>query len=187
MYVAIEGIDTAGKSTQIDFLKKVYSDGFFTKEPNSNKIRNFILNEGLNSSRAELLMFLADRAEHVENNIKPNRDRDIFSDRSLISGISYALVRDSLDFDFLVKLNIFATETIFPDRAVLLWLDFDELENRLNQKNTDKIELRGIEYLFDIQSRMLETIHKLDIEHTIINAKESKEEIHSRILNFLKN
>ena len=94
MYVVIEGIDTAGKSTQLEILSKKFSDAIFTKEPGAtklgSKLREMALNGEAKSKIAEMFLFLADRAEHIEEVIKPNIDKMIISDRSVISGIAYA-------------------------------------------------------------------------------------------------
>jgi len=90
MYIAIEGIDTAGKSTQIELLKKEFKDFLFIKEPGftdfGKKIREIIFKDNI-SKKAELFLFLADRAETIEI-IKQNFNKTIISDRSVISGIA---------------------------------------------------------------------------------------------------
>ena len=94
MYAVIEGIDTAGKSTQLEILSKKYSDAIFTKEPGGTevglKLREMALNGEAKSKIAEMFLFLADRAEHIEEIIKPNSENMVISDRSVISGIAYA-------------------------------------------------------------------------------------------------
>jgi dTMP kinase len=184
MYVAIEGIDTAGKSTQIELLKSDFKDAVFTKEPFSKEIREIILESGLESKRAELMLFLADRGEHITKIIKPNLDKEIFSDRSLISGIAYAML--NFDLKFLIGLNLFATEETLPQKVVLLWLDIDKLEERLSKKSQDKIEQRGVNYLFDIQSKMLEVLRELKIDTEVINASNPPHEINIKIKDFLR-
>ena len=85
--VTFEGVDGAGKSTQISLLKEAYPDAIITKEPGGTKfgqsLRNLILNGSDISFRAEVLLFLADRAQHYEKVIKPNKNSLILSDRAL--------------------------------------------------------------------------------------------------------
>ena len=146
MYIAIEGIDTAGKSTQISLLKERFKEAIITKEPGATPagrtIRSLILHDGLKSSKAEFLLFLADRAEHVSSVIQPNLDRLIISDRSLISGIAYALVKKDITKKQIVELNRFATDNILPHKVFILHLSQDALEYRLSQKSHDTIESR---------------------------------------------
>ena len=69
MYIILEGIDTAGKSTQLDILKQKYPTAIFTKEPGGTNlgtnIRDMVLNGKAKSKVAEMFLFLADRAEHI--------------------------------------------------------------------------------------------------------------------------
>jgi dTMP kinase len=66
MYVSIEGIDTAGKSTQLNILEKKFPNAIFTKEPGGTalgiKLRAMALGGEAKSSIAEMFLFLADRA-----------------------------------------------------------------------------------------------------------------------------
>ncbi len=186
MYIAIEGIDTAGKSTQIAKLKEHFKDAVITKEPGGTKagekIREIVLEASLVSKKAEFLLFLADRAEHVEEVIKPNKNRLIISDRSAISGVAYALIQGSIDVKELVALNDFATDGIYPDIAFLLRLTPEELATRLSQKELDGIEKRGVEYLLAIQEAIIEAATLLGIELVIIDATKSIEQITQSII-----
>ena len=69
MYLVIEGIDTAGKSTQLDILNKKFPQAVFTKEPGGTalgiKLREMALSGEAKSKTAEMFLFLADRAEHI--------------------------------------------------------------------------------------------------------------------------
>ena len=186
MYVVIEGIDTAGKSTQLDLLEKKYSNAIFTKEPGGTqigvKLRSMALNGEAKSKIAEMFLFLADRAEHIEEIIIPNKDKMVISDRSMISGIAYA---STFELDKMIELNLLSTNNILPSHIILLELTPKELEYRLSQKENDSIELRGIEYLINIQNRMKETIIKLGINHLFVDASLSIEEIEKQIEDFL--
>lgn len=186
MYVVIEGIDTAGKSTQLDILNKNNPDAIFTKEPGGTKIglklREMALTGEAKSKIAEMFLFLADRAEHIEEIIKPNLHKDIISDRSVISGISYA---KELSIEKVTSLNLIATSNILPSHVILLELSREELIKRLAGKTNDSIEKRGIEYLLDIQTRMKETIEKLNLNHLYINASNSIEDIAKEIKEFI--
>ena len=189
MYIVIEGIDTAGKSTQLDILQKTYKDAIFTKEPGGTKIglklRQMVLNGEAKSKIAEMFLFLADRAEHIEECIKNNLNKTIISDRSMISGISYASSTSSLDLNILTSLNLIATNNILPSHIIILELSKEELINRLSKKKHDAIEARGIEYLLNIQSKMKETVHLLNLNYISINASLSIEEISKKIEGFI--
>jgi len=188
MYIAIEGIDTAGKSTQIEALAELYPDAIITKEPGATEIgkeiREIVLSARTQSKKAEFLLFLADRAEHMKEVIEPNLNKKmIISDRSAVSGVAYALTQGEIKIEDIVLLNNFATNGIYPQKVFLLRLTKEELEYRLSQKELDGIELRGSKYLLEIQDAIIEATKLLNIELIIIDATEEIETITQNILN----
>lgn len=187
MYIAIEGIDTAGKSTQIAKLTEHFKDAVITKEPGGTEvgkeIREIVLSAKTKSKKAEFLLFLADRAEHIKEIIEPNLDKLIISDRSAVSGVAYALVQGEIDKKDLVSLNNFATNSIYPSKVFLLYLTKEELEFRLSQKKLDGIELRGVKYLLGIQDAVIEAAKLLNLELITIDATKSIDDITKEILN----
>ncbi|HHH72261.1 MAG TPA: dTMP kinase [Sulfuricurvum sp.] len=174
MYLALEGIDTAGKSTQMAALHSLFPKALFTKEPGGTptgeQIRTLLLETGVQSSRAELLLFLADRSEHIEEVVIPNRTSLIISDRSVISGMAYAMVKQAFSTAELLELNRFATGGIFPDYAVILKLTEAELIRRLGVKSHDAIEARGTDYLLAIQDELEHAATLLGIPTLVIDA-----------------
>lgn len=111
MLINLEGVDGAGKSTQIALLASTFKDVIITKEPGATplgeQIRKIILGENLNiSHQSEMFLFLADRAEHYEKIIKPNRDKMVFCDRSFVSGIAYAMTNLGLNLDEISRENL---------------------------------------------------------------------------------
>lgn len=183
----IEGVDTCGKSTQIQLLKNHYPKAIFTKEPGGTplgtQIRSLVLDGEIKSKTAELFLFLADRAEHYHEVVRPNNQNLIISDRGFISGISYAL---SFDFETLVNLNKIALEGHFPDKVIFLKLGEDELLRRLSLKSHDKIESRGVQYLLQIQERIESVIVSLGLNSLILDASKTIENINKQITNFLE-
>lgn len=190
MYVLFEGIDTCGKSTQIDLIAQKHPEIMVTHEPGGTpfgkKAREILLANSLASKRAELLLFLADRAEHYQEVLLPNKDKIIISDRGFLSGIGYALANGDFDFDELVNLNRFALEGHFPDKIILFLTDMKTLKQRTSEKSLDGIELRGLEYLLEVQEHMKQSILKLNIPHLFVDATDDIETIHQTILTYLK-
>ncbi|RDU71328.1 dTMP kinase [Helicobacter aurati] len=220
-YFVIEGIDTSGKSTQWNLLRKKSSHAYlidsflqdsmstippestvFIQEPSNtplgNTIRDIILHKQiLNNSRAMFLLFLAQRAELLAHcKSLPNI---VISDRSLISGISYAT---DIDIEQALMLNLFATHNILPQKIVFLELSLEALQQRLTQKNTsntqqqiDNIESKGAAYLYQIQRRLKETLkiithyaqnNQRQIEICSLDATEPQNILHEEISNFFK-
>ena len=187
MYVLFEGIDTCGKSTQVELIAQKLDNVIVTKEPGGTEFgkqaREILLKDSLSSKRAELLLFLADRAEHYTQVVKVNQDKIIISDRGFLSGIGYALANGDFDFDYLVELNSFALEGNFPDLIILFLIDIETLKERTSEKNLDGIELRGLEYLISVQTHMKESLERLNIPYLLIDATQSIENISKTILN----
>jgi len=197
MYVLFEGIDTCGKSTQIELLKEKFPNAILTKEPGGTsfgiKAREILLQDSLNSKRAELLLFLADRAEHYTQVIKPNSDKLIISDRGFLSGMGYALANENFDnenfdFDYLISLNKFALEEQLPDLIILFITDIETVQTRMKERGEkpDKIELRGLKYLISVQEKMKGSLERLNTPYLLIDAKDTVENIHNIIIKKLK-
>lgn len=193
MYVVIEGIDTAGKTTQLDILKQKFPDAIFTKEPGGTqigvKLREMVLNGEAKSKVAEMFLFLADRAEHSYEIVKKYPENIIISDRGFLSGIAYA---KTAPLEIAISLNIMALNGAMPDKIIILELTREELEYRLSQKEQDSIEKRGSKYLLDIQTRMIDAINMINkmgekrIDLLRVDATKPIETIEKEIESFLE-
>ncbi len=190
MYIVFEGVDTSGKTTQIELLKKSHPNAVYTKEPGGTSIglelRSLLLDKGLKSFIAEMFLFLADRAEHYEEKIKPNLDKLIISDRGFISGIAYALTNHpELDINFLLDLNKFSLLGNLPDKVILFKTNKELILSRMSNKKEDAIEQRGIDYLLTVQNNMIKVLETLDINYHIIDSSKTIEEIENEIKGYL--
>ncbi len=189
MYILLEGIDRAGKSTQIELLRQRFDDAIFTKEPGGTplgqKIRTMVLQDSP-TTLAEIFLFLADRAEHIQKVIEPNLDKLIFSDRGFISGIAYAHIKSGLPIAKLQELNELAMQNIEPSGIVLLLLSKEELLRRMPSQELDTIEKRGVEYLLKVQMMMKELVENSSLPYLIIDASLPKQKIFHDIVEFLK-
>ncbi len=187
MYFAFEGIDTAGKSTQLELLRQKL-ECLCTKEPGGtdagSKIRDLVLHQNW-CREAEVLLFLADRAQHICDVVEPNINTTILSDRSLVSNIAYAM-SNGFNYELLKQLNLFATKRILPNYVFILKLDRDTLTRRLGGKEADTIEKRGISYLLEVQENIIYATQKLQLNHSIIDAGQDIETIHEQILEVIE-
>ena len=131
MFLTIEGIEGAGKSTFIglleDELVKRGVNFLRTREPGGcalgRQIRPLLLDASQKvSGRAELFLFLADRAQHVADTIRPALDRGqwVICDRYADSTIAYQGYGRGMDPEELQKLNDYATGGLWPDITFLL-------------------------------------------------------------------
>ena len=190
MYVIFEGIDGAGKSTQIARLAAVFPQAIVTKEPGGTKLgenlREILLKENGLDKRAEILLFLAERAEHSGKIIKPNSDKMILSDRGFVSGMAYALAGGNFSFEELLSLNKFALQGNFPQKIVFFKADESTLRSRLGSRaQMDGIEARGFSYLLRVQDAMEEILQKLDARYVTIDAALDEEKITNLIKEFI--
>ncbi|WP_086234404.1 MULTISPECIES: dTMP kinase [Campylobacter] len=192
MLINFEGVDGAGKSTQINLLKEIYKDAIITKEPGGTElglmIRNYLMSSASKiSQKAEIFLFLADRAEHYEKVLKPNYGNLILSDRSFVSGLAYAMANDdNLDIKTLIELNKFALCSDFGDKFVFLKANENLIRQRLfSRGQNDDIESRGIEYLMRVQEFMSIILTDLKFEVLEIDASLSPEIIHNKIRKFI--
>ena len=190
MYILFEGIDGAGKSTQIARLAAAFPQAIVTKEPGGTKLgenlREILLKENDLDKRAEILLFLADRAEHLGKIIKPNFDKMILSDRGFISGMAYALAGGNFSFEELLSLNKFALQGNFPQKIVFFKADESTLRSRLGSRaQMDGIEARGFAYLLRVQDAMEEILQKLGVSYVTIDAALDEETITNLIKEFI--
>ncbi|MDR2905289.1 MAG: dTMP kinase [Helicobacteraceae bacterium] len=174
MYVAIEGVDYSGKTTQINALKECYKDAVFTREPGGTmpgeKLRDIALHHDL-EPLTRMFLFLADRAEHIAKVVAPAiaaGKKLIVTDRSLISGVGYAW--NEMSADDLMRLNLLASKQIKPDLGILLLIDEATMRVRMAKEKPDQIEKQGVEYLLKTQEHIRDAALKLGIEMIPINA-----------------
>ncbi|MFC3848124.1 dTMP kinase [Helicobacter baculiformis] len=181
MWIALEGIDTSGKSTQVSLLKPLFTGAIFSLEPGGTALGAHVRRVALHhpfSPQTQFLLFLADRALHLEEVIKPNLNQLIISDRSLISGLAYS----SYELERAWELHCAHGLDLLPDMVLLLKLDPHTLEARLRAKNPDGIELKGVDFLKGVQERLEQACALLGVRTELIDASKSVEEVHKIVL-----
>jgi len=135
MFITFEGIEGTGKSTQIALLKQhLESQGHnvrVTLEPGGSRIgaelRRVLLsleNRDL-TPQAELFLYLADRAQHVAQVVRPAMAAGavVLSDRFADSTVAYQGYGRGMDPELLHRLNAVAVDGLWPDLTLLLDLD----------------------------------------------------------------
>ena len=164
-FIVIEGIDGCGKTTQIDELSKwLPNSGLMkkgsklikTREPGGSllgkKLRELILDNNKNnkpSSLAELLLYSADRAEHVSKIIAPalNKNDWVISDRFSDSTLAYQGYGRNINLEIIKNLESIVCQGEYPD--LTFYLEISPEESILRRKNEipDRIESEGIRFL----------------------------------------
>ncbi len=164
-FIVIEGIDGCGKTTQIDELSKwLPNSGLMkkgsklikTREPGGSllgkKLRELILDNNKNnkpSSLAELLLYSADRAEHVSKIIAPalNKNDWVISDRFSDSTLAYQGYGRNINLEIIKNLESIVCQGEYPD--LTFYLEISPEESILRRKNEipDRIESEGMKFL----------------------------------------
>lgn len=148
-----------------------------------------VLNGKAKSKVAEMFLFLADRAEHCFEVVKQNPDSMVISDRGFLSGIAYA---KDIPMEIAISLNLIALNGVMPNKVIILKLSKDELEKRLLDKENDSIENRGVDYLIQVQDRMIEAIEQVNsmseqkIDLLVVDASQSISDIAAKIDTFIQ-
>jgi len=148
-FIAVEGADGTGKSTQARLLAE-YLGAVFTREPGGTplgeRIRDLVLDPDGDGpvDRAEALLMAAARAQHVELVVLPAlaAGRDVVSDRYVASSVAYQGYGRGLGADVVADVNRFATGGLQPDLVVLVALDVPLAADRLGDER-DRIERSG--------------------------------------------
>ncbi len=189
-YIVVEGGDGAGKDTQVALLREAFPEGSFvyTREPGGTplgkELREMLLHgsKGTVSLPTEFFLFLADRAQHVEEIIKPAlaAGRHVISNRSWISFLAYQIYgREQLDWKPIVDVSL---EKIFKDCPLDLAIILDiplamgKDRQRAMGKIPDTMESQPTDFHARIQQAFLMIGATLP-QAKIIDASRSKEEV----------
>ncbi len=164
-FIVIEGIDGCGKTTQIDELSKwLPNSGLIkngsklirTREPGGSllgkKIRGLILDNNENnkpSSLAELLLYSADRAEHVSKVISPalNKNDWVISDRFSDSTLAYQGYGRNINLEIIKNIESIVCQGEYPDLTFFLEISPEESMMRRKHEIPDRIESEGHKFL----------------------------------------
>ncbi len=141
MFVAFDGIDGSGKSTQARMLHE-YMGGrektILTAEPTNGKIgqllRSYLRGEEKVDDRTIQLLFVADRSEHVREISSYTSTASVISDRYVLSTIAYGMAA-GLDKKWLIELN---SGFIVPDHTIIIDVDANEAMNRVERRTAKK-------------------------------------------------
>ena len=148
LYIAIEGVEGAGKSTQAGLLHERLPDSVITKEPGGTEVgaglRSLLLHGTDIDPRTEALLMTADRLENYLHNVEPelSAGRHVITDRSFLSMVAYQAYGRDLGMILINKLYDIAW-TQMPDIAVLLDIDSEVAFERMAAKSHDRFERLG--------------------------------------------
>ncbi|MFF4100162.1 dTMP kinase [Streptomyces sp. NPDC001903] len=156
-FIALEGGDGAGKSTQVealaDWIRGKGHEVVVTREPGATpvgkRLRSILLDvssAGL-SNRAEALLYAADRAEHVDTVVRPALERGavVISDRYIDSSVAYQGAGRDLSPTEIARISRWATDGLVPNLTVLLDVSPEAARERFTEA-PDRLESEPAEF-----------------------------------------
>jgi dTMP kinase len=177
-FLVLEGIDGCGKTTQIEQLRQwLPRSGLMpagaqlvvTREPGGTELgqalRTLLLHppgEAAPCSTAELLLYAADRAQHVQQRILPALEAGhwVLSDRFSGSTAAYQGYGRGLSLELIEQLSAIACRGLQPDLTLLLELPLQESLRRRGHRAADRIEASGEAFL----ARVCAGFHALSVQ-----------------------
>src|SRR5690348_14140062 len=190
LFVAFEGIDGSGKSTQVKLLSerlkksghKVYSTCEPTDSPIGSVIRN-IFKHGIEADHRTIAgLFVADRLDHLLNKTngilkKLEEGYTVITDRYYFS--SYAYHGTHMSLDWVIEANSLSADLLRPDLNIYIDISPDISMKRLNNGRSSIELYETKENLENVRAKYLEAIERLKFqEHVFVtNGNRSPEEI----------
>ncbi|WP_347489596.1 dTMP kinase [Desulfoscipio sp. XC116] len=194
-FIVFEGIDGAGKTTQMEllagFLKKMDIPVLCTREPGGTRIggrlRELLLDPACHdiSHRTEAFLYAADRAQHVDEIIRPALVKGItvLCDRFVYSTLAYQGWGRGMDMALLRQLNELATGALVPDAVVLLDITVREGISRvLGQRPPDRLEGEKNDFFRRVRDGYLEMALRWPGTFRVVEGDGPVEDVHRRIL-----
>jgi dTMP kinase len=197
LFIAFEGVEGAGKGTQIEraerFLTEQGLDVLVTREPGGTepgeRIRDVLLDPAIGKldPRAEALLFAASRAQTVANVIRPALadGKIVLCDRYVDSSLAYQGWARGLGEPDILSLNVWATQGLFPDLVILLHL---EPERGLLRSTDppDRIELEGQNFHAKVADAYLKIAEEHPERFVIVEADADHDAVFERVRDALQ-
>ncbi|MEU3654641.1 dTMP kinase [Streptomyces sp. NPDC032161] len=187
-FLALEGGDGAGKSTQVEALAEwIRAKGHevvVTREPGATpvgkRLRSILLDvssAGL-SNRAEALLYAADRAEHVDSLVRPALERGaiVISDRYIDSSVAYQGAGRDLSPTEIARISRWATSGLVPHLTVLLDVDPETARERFTEA-PDRLESEPPEFHARVRAGFLTLAAADPTRYLVVDAGQDPETI----------
>ena len=201
--ISFEGLDGAGKTTQMELLERwLQSHGIAyvrTREPGGTplgvEIRHLVLNrpELAITPLAEVFLFQADRAQHFAVLVIPALDEGklVITDRCFDASIAYQGYGRGVGVELIERLSLLATRGIKPDLTILLDLDPSQVHQRTDDASGQREERTRFDAeAEDFHRRVQEGFRMLARKYPerikVVDASRTVEEIHREIVELVK-
>ena len=191
LFITFEGADGCGKTTQInllnEYLKNKNYETIITLEPGGSDIgkqlRQILLHhDGFVSNRAEMFMYLADRAQHVDAVVKKSVEENkiVLCDRHIDSSVAYQGYARGGDIEQINLLNELATGGYKPNLTFVFDVDSNIAQQRVG-KTKDRLEKEGLEFHKKVRFGYLELAKKYPDRIKVINSNQTIEEVFEEV------
>jgi dTMP kinase len=188
IFISFEGIDGAGKSTQVrrlkTFLEQRGRKVFVAREPGGTelgeRIRELLLDGGEVVPWAEAYLFAAARAQLVERVLRPALARgcDVIVDRYVDSSLAYQGIARGLGVTDVYDLNRKAVQDLVPDRTFLLSLPAEDASFRHGEGGPpDRMERESLVFRRNVEDGYLDLVERFPDRIVEIDAAASRDEI----------
>ena len=196
LFITFEGADGCGKTTQINLLNDYLTNKNYktivTLEPGGCEIgkslRQILLHhKGFVANRAELFLYLADRAQHIEEIVVKNVEEGkiVLCDRCIDSTVAYQGYARGGNIENINFLNEIATGGIKPDITFVLDIDSEIAQERLTGEK-DRLEKEGLEFHKKVRFGYLELAKKYPERIKVINANQSIEAVFAEVKKYIE-
>jgi dTMP kinase len=193
MFFSFDGIDGAGKSTQVrmfvDALREQGFDVVVCRDPGSTplgeQVRKLLLHSGDGmpiSILTEMLLYMAARAQLVDEVIRPALDADktVVSDRYLLANVVYQGHAGGLAPDLIWEVGRIATNNIETDHVFLLDIAPEAADRRFNRP-LDRMESQGNDYRARLREGFLKEAARSQNRIHVIDADRDVANVHAEI------
>ncbi len=193
MFFSFDGVDGAGKSTQIhllaDWLRARGKKVVQCRDPGSTalgeKLREILLADRTTPihRRAEMLLFMAARAQLVEEVIRPALSTGTFviSDRFLLANVVYQALTGELAPAEVWQVGGITVGGIMPRLTLLLDMPAATASRRI-AREPDRMESQGLDYLEQVRQGFLREASLRPGEIVVIDASQSVEQVHAQVV-----
>ena len=197
LFVAFEGVEGAGKGTQIrlaqEWLEEQGADVLVTREPGGTEVgeqlRKVLLGHetGHLEPKTEALLFAASRAQLVMTVIRPAlaEGKIVIADRYIDSSVAYQGWARGLGEQDVLTLNVWATQGLFPDLVILLHLE-PEAGLLRSLEEPDRIEMEGGDFHAKVADAYLRIAEEHPERFVVVDAEGPPEQVHDKVVEALK-
>jgi dTMP kinase len=198
MFISVDGIDGAGKSTQMDLLEAWLSargeNVVRFRDPGATQlgeaVREILLHreEIPIAMRSEMLLYMAARAQLVDEQIRPAREsgKTVLCDRYLLANVVYQGCAGGLDIESLWNVGHIATGGLRPDVTIVFDVDTSIALQRVGT-GQDRLEKRGFDYFEKVRHGFLDQVSRASAHSIVVDASPSPEIVHQCVVDYLIN